>query len=150
LSPEIVPDVPRGSEVDNVDKLVQALQNEVQRERVKIEASERKIGKILDAIQVLRSDAAPMEAQLPRRKKVHPKSTAHLVRKHTYEVLRQAGRPMSGREILEAMQARGVEFAAENPAKQVGRILWGAPEFTHLENGYWFADDPTHGAETMS
>jgi hypothetical protein len=89
-----------------------------------------------------------MAAQLPRRKKVHPNSTAHLVRKHTYEILRQAGRPMSGPEILEAIQARGVEFAAENPAKQVGRILWGASEFVHLETGYWFADDPTHGAES--
>lgn len=141
---EMAPSRSSEHETDGIEALVQALLAEVEKERTKMEVSEWKIGKILEAVEALKSGgAASTMPRLPRRKKVHLKSTAHLVRTYAYEILRQTGRPMTAPEILQAMEVRGLRIPAGNAAKQIGRILWGAQEFVRTDAGYWLASETT-------
>lgn len=67
---------------------------------------------------------------------------AWTVRREAYAVLRLHGRPLNRSELLEALTARGVSIDTADAKKTVSRILWQAPEFEHLDTGYWLKDVP--------
>ncbi|TDK39256.1 hypothetical protein E2F50_03795 [Rhizobium deserti] len=121
-----------------VDQLVDSLQRELHATCMRLEAIKDKKARLEEALKALTSDNPPATAQPRRRKKLHLNSTAHLIRGHTADILREAGRPMSATEIYRAMSEKGLLLSVNNPVKQIGRVLWGASEFTHTEGGYWF------------
>lgn len=123
-----------------VDQLVESLEQELRATCARLEAMQIKKARLEEALRALTSDSLPLSSAPKRRKKLHLNSTAHLVRRHTSEILRDTRRPMSALEIYQAMSSKGISLSVENPVKQIGRVLWGAEEFVHTEGGYWFSD----------
>lgn len=68
----------------------------------------------------------------------HETSLAERVRRATRELLRREGRPLNRVEILDHLLRSGFEFAASDPAKRVGKIIWASGEYQHVGSGYWF------------
>ena len=58
-------------------------------------------------------------------------------------VLREAGRPMTRRELYLALKDRGVVVHGKDPVKTVGTILWRARDqlVSHEGRGYWPATE---------
>lgn len=60
-------------------------------------------------------------------------------------LIREAGRPLSRREIHNALAGRGVVVRGSDPVKALGTMLWrsGKGVLTQIEGrGYWVADEP--------
>ena len=60
------------------------------------------------------------------------------------EIIRAKGRPMSRRELHEALAEQGLEVLGVDPTKTLGTLLWRAREYIEsLEGrGYWPKGDP--------
>ena len=68
------------------------------------------------------------------------------------EILRERGRPMSRRELHEALSDRGLEVRGAEPTKTLGTILWRARDLiSSIEGrGYWPKGDPVPPAFSLS
>ncbi|MBB3952509.1 hypothetical protein [Aureimonas jatrophae] len=67
---------------------------------------------------------------------------AETVRRATRELIRREGRPMNRVEILAHLRHVGIEIAAADPGKRVGKIVWASNEYRHVGQGYWFKGEP--------
>ncbi|SDO67262.1 hypothetical protein SAMN05192530_11026 [Aureimonas jatrophae] len=45
-------------------------------------------------------------------------------------------------EILAHLRHVGIEIAAADPGKRVGKIVWASNEYRHVGQGYWFKGEP--------
>lgn len=64
------------------------------------------------------------------------------VRSFAMRALRNSGRPMTRRELLDLLLEAGVEVPGEDPAKRIGKIMWKAREFVGTDQGYWIEGEP--------
>ncbi|MGO8036138.1 hypothetical protein [Rhizobium leguminosarum] len=63
------------------------------------------------------------------------------------KILKAAGRPLDRADLLREIEASGFSIQASNPARFIGRTLWGSDEFVHIpKEGYWLkGEDVPHG-----
>jgi hypothetical protein len=78
-----------------------------------------------------------------KRKRVSDNPRPAILIPAAIEILRQHGKPMSRRELHEALSARGLVVRGSDPIKALGTILWRAgDDLVQLEGfGYWPKSD---------
>jgi len=100
-------------------------------------------------VDMLRTDAAreaatPDEAA-PKRVRVRDNPKPTDVVAAAVEVIRNAGRPLSRREIHTTLKERGTEVRGADPIKALGTMLWrsGGDRLEQIEGkGYWVKGEP--------
>ncbi|WP_207104568.1 hypothetical protein [Rhizobium leguminosarum] len=88
--------------------------------------------------QLLQEPGSAHNNAIPATKRFHKGSmTAEVVERCT-AILQEAGRPLDRSELLLKLEQTGYTLRAGNPARFVGRTLWGNPNFVHVpRHGYW-------------
>lgn len=96
--------------------------------------------------EVKATDAAPA-----KRVRVSDNPPSSVVIPAAIKVIREAGRPLSRKQIRDALVERGVVVNGKDPVKTMGTILWRAPDqVIQIEGmGYWPKADPPP-ADTMT
>lgn len=79
-----------------------------------------------------------------RRSRAH--SDATLIREAANDALQRAGRPLSRARIQDELTRNGVSLKSKNPLRRIGKVMWQAEEFRHVDDGYWFSDIPVPGS----
>ncbi|WP_165420586.1 hypothetical protein [Rhizobium ruizarguesonis] len=78
-----------------------------------------------------------------KRQRQRRTSTAWLVRREAYLVLKRVQRPLNRTELLKELRKAGVEVKGTDPLALITKIMWNASEFISTGNGYWLAEDDT-------
>ena len=83
----------------------------------------------------------PIEA---RRKTRHDGPTPREIAEIMERVIREAGRPMSRGDIVDALARRDIEIPAQDKARYVGTLAWrNKGTFVNIDGlGYWLRDTP--------
>jgi hypothetical protein len=83
------------------------------------------------------------DAPPPRRVRVRDNPKPAAVVAAAVEVIRAHARPMTRRQVWEALKERGMVVNGTDPVKTLGTILWrsGSDQLTQLDGyGYWLKD----------
>jgi hypothetical protein len=90
-------------------------------------------------------EAAAPQAAPPPRVRVTDNPKPALVAAAAVEVIREAGKPLTRRQIHRTLKERGMEIRGADPIKALGTMLWrsGAELLEQVEGkGYWVKGDP--------
>lgn len=89
-------------------------------------------------------EAEASDDAAPKRTRVTDNPKPKTVVKEAVAVIRERGRPMSRREVWEALRDRGTVVRGADPVKALGTMLWrsGKNDLIQLEgHGYWVRDE---------
>jgi hypothetical protein len=119
---------------------------EIERQIKELERELKDINKVLAPVEKMggkylakeRSGGGSSEGGLP---KPHQGPKPAEVLNHVEEIIREANRPQTRGELMQALKQRGLQFAGKNPANTLGTTLSRAPANTKFINlarfGYW-------------
>lgn len=96
-------------------------------------------------------NSAPPSADETTRKRVTDNPKPAVLIPAVIEILREQGRPMSRRQLHDALSDRGLVVRGTEPTKTLGTILWRARDvIDSIEGrGYWPKGDPVPRAFSL-
>lgn len=125
----------------NIQKVIER-KRELEEELVKLEHFIEVYNKLNGEIEsVDKSESVASNSKIEQKpESVKPSELVNIVRKE----LEDNGRPMRRGELVERLTNKGIALAGSDKNKNLGTILWRAPDvFVQLKTfGYWLKDTP--------
>lgn len=134
-----------GCSAKQLQDLLRGIERDIQACRLELE----KLTRYADTLREMAADprygdgtGEPSEVEAAPEQPVRPRGRAasqetKLVRNSLYEVLREAGGAMHGRELLDALSARNIEVVGQDPLNNVRSHLSHDQRFRPIGGGHW-------------
>lgn len=130
------------SKIDSAQREIDAAQQKIAAAQQDIDATEARLERRRQARTLIDDAAGKTAPTSPEKTGFRKGSLSAVVRSRAFEALREAGHPLNRVELLAIMRASGIEVEGADPAKRVGKIMWGGKEFQHVGEGYWISGEP--------